>query len=109
MCNEKLWRKLIYWLRKNFLADLPIFVRTKNKLTFFPDDDGICIRYNTKIVIEINKNQSFFLKIEAILHEWAHAITLTDTTIEEHNNEWGKAYSRIYREFLVWNWGIVKI
>lgn len=103
--NEKRWRKLLYWLRKNYPADLPIYVRTKNKLTLFPDYSGVCIRYDTKIIVEINKNQSFALKLDAIIHEWAHAITLTNTTKKDHGDEWGKAYSRIYSGFLAWNYG----
>lgn len=104
--NKTKWRKLLWWLRKNFSTDLPIIVRCKDKLSFYPNDSGICVRFENKYIrIEISNKQCYYLKVDAIIHEWAHAITMKDNTIEEHGNEWGKAYSRIYRSFIDWNYG----
>ena len=102
--NNK-WRKLLYWLRKTFPTDYPITVRCKDKIT--KDNDlGMCIQFDdNSIRIDISNKQCFNLKVDALLHEWAHALTIDSKNIDEHGDDWGKTYSRIYRKFLKWNFG----
>jgi hypothetical protein len=38
--------------------------------------------------------------IETALHEWAHVIAWDLCSADDHCDEWGKAYSRVYRAFL---------
>lgn len=101
------WFKLLYWLRHNCPYHNKISVKCKAKLSGDDKDDaGVCIQFDDdSIVIEINKNQSFDSKIDTLLHEWAHALSFDSKDIDEHGNEWGKQYARIYRKYLKWNWG----
>jgi hypothetical protein len=43
--------------------------------------------------------------MDALLHEWAHALTWFGNDNDEHGPEWGLTYARLYRSFLTWNYG----
>jgi len=107
MTNNTYWRKSLYWLRVNFPLENKISVKCKNKLSSDdPNDAGVCIQFDDNSVkIEINKKQCFDLKIDALIHEWAHALTFDSKNIDDHGDDWGKMYSRIYRKFVKWNFG----
>ena len=99
------WRKSVYWLRKNFPITYPISVRCKDRLNK-ANDLGRCIQFDdNSIKIEISNKQCFDLKIDALIHEWAHAVSIDSKNIDEHGDDWGKAYSRIYRKFIKWDFG----
>lgn len=103
---NKTIRRLIIWLHKNFQADLPIKVRLKDKVIHNGHKcDGLCTRYSVYIKIELDRTISFSSMIDALLHEWAHALSLTDSSIKEHPQSFGIAYSKVYSAFLSWNWG----
>ncbi len=54
--------------------------------------------------IEISCALNLNMKLEILLHEWAHVISWFGAGYkEDHPGEWGLAYARIYREFLVWD------
>ena len=50
--------------------------------------------------IRINKDYDEDVTIDTLMHEWAHTVAWHKCTKEDHCNEWGKAYSKIYRMFL---------
>ena len=60
-------------------------------------DCGIC---DDHYIIRICKDLKEEQAIEILIHEWAHAISWNKCTSDDHCNEWGKAYSRVYRVFL---------
>jgi len=105
MNTEMKWRRLLPWLRKNFPATLPVKVRrvTADKMSKF---DGDCELHNgIEFRIRINRNRSWSLVLDAILHEWAHALAWFAPGEEHHSAEWGVAYAKLYRTFWQWNFG----
>lgn len=62
--------------------------------------DGDCQFKNNKFVIRINRNLLEHEAVETVIHEFAHVIAWEKCKSEVHSNEWGKAYSLIYRTFL---------
>ena len=70
--------------------------------TAFPDGCG-----PREFDIRINRKQCFALKVDTLIHEWAHVLTWFGEAFqrEEHSAEWGLAYARIYRTFIEWDFG----
>lgn len=58
-------------------------------------------------MVLVHRNQCFNLRIDTLIHEWAHILTWFGAEMynEDHSAEWGIAYAKIYRTFLEWNWG----
>jgi hypothetical protein len=102
MTAAQKWRKLLAWLRRNFPADYAVTVRT----TPLKKHHGYT-EYNGKFQVKINRKQCLALRVETLIHEWAHVLTWfgAETHLDDHNSEWGLAYARIYRTFLEWNYG----
>lgn len=101
--NRK-WRKLIFWLHKNFPADLKIRVRSKHNIYYNGEKCcSLCTRYSTYIRIDIEIKQTFQEKVDSIIHEWAHALSLTDSSIKEHPQSFGIAFAKIYEVYSKWN------
>ena len=101
------WRKLPLWLRKNFPAKHPVGVRRVSARAL-GQYAGDCDLLGTRFLIRINREKSFALKLDTILHEWSHALTWFNETpdeIDPHTAEWGVAYARIYRALWAWNFG----
>jgi len=98
------WRRTLTWLRRNFPAPLPIIVRSVPILKW--QGEAQC-HSGRQFVIKIDRKQSFDLRIDTIIHEWAHVLTWfgAETNIEDHSAEWGIAYAKIYRTYLKWNFG----
>ena len=73
------------------------------KLAF---DDGMCgwaADGRKGFVISVNKELGYNSKIDTIIHEYAHAITMASgdhDDNEDHDGKWGEEYARTYRCFL---------
>jgi hypothetical protein len=61
--------------------------------------DGYCSFKDDKFLIRINRGLEEHEAIETFLHELAHTHAW-DISRDDHSDEWGKAYSRVYRAFL---------
>lgn len=91
------YRKVISFLKRSCPLAYPVNVR---RLKLSEHLDGDCGFSNDKFLIRINKNLPDHEAIETLLHEWAHAVAWDRCPVDEHCDEWGKAYSRVYRAFL---------
>lgn len=99
------WRKIIAWLRRNFPAQYPVYVKSipMKKLHGLEE---LFYRPKKYFRILISRNESFELRADALLHGWAHFLTWFGAeTHEEHSSEWGIAYAKILRTFEEWNYG----
>lgn len=93
----KTYRKVISFLKRNFPHQFPVSVRRLD----IPDDfDGDCQFKDDHFVIRISKILPEHEAVEALLHEYAHVLAWDKCTNDDHCDEWGKQYSRIYRHFL---------
>lgn len=91
------YRSVVARMRRRFPTAYPLSVR-RTKLT--DGLDGYCqLTKDGKFLIKINKQLEEHEAIETFLHELAHACAW-DSSKDDHCDEWGKAYSRIYRVFL---------
>lgn len=61
--------------------------------------DGDCQIKNDHYLIRIDPSLQEHEALDTLLHEWAHALSLTKSG-DEHGSEWGIAYSKVYRAFL---------
>ena len=103
---ETKYRRLLVWLRQEFILRHSVTVRRK-RMTTNATDCGECI-FNSRhkrFVINIEKRQHNPLTIDSVLHEWAHALTWFGSDDDHHGPEWGLAYAKIYRRFLRWDYG----
>ncbi len=103
LTTSKKWLRTIAWLRRNFPAQHIICVRSKPMKKY----QGTTRYSGKRFCIEINRKQCFLLRIDTLIHEWAHALTWfgAETHIDDHSSEWGLAYARIYRAYIAWNFG----
>lgn len=96
------WLRTIAWLRRNFPAQHAICVRSVP----MKKDQGYTEYVTAWFHIKINRKQSYELRIDALIHEWAHCLTWFGAeTDEDHSSEWGIAYAKIYRTHDEWNYG----
>lgn len=60
------------------------------------DADGRLVRFR----IRVRAGLCMELQIQVLMHEWAHALTWTaeHETVDDHDEAWGLALSRVYRE-----------
>ena len=100
LTQKSKWRKLLNWLRREHPLSKRVRVRQKHL-----KDQGDCDYVNHCFVINIESRQCYNLRMDALLHEWAHASTWFGNDDDEHGSEWGLAYARLYRSFLTWNYG----
>lgn len=89
--------KVIRFLKKTCPTLYPVSVR---RLRMSDSFDGNCQFKGDSFLIRINRTLPEHEAIETLLHEWAHVIAWDRCPDDEHCDEWGKAYSRIYRTFL---------
>ena len=61
--------------------------------------DGECQFKDDQFLIRIDRELEEHEAIETFLHEFAHAHAW-EFCENTHDDEWGKAYSRVYRSFL---------
>lgn len=101
--NQK-WRKLLAWLHRNFGLECACHVRTAT-LKDFCGYTSFCKPKG--FTIKIHRNQCFQLRVDTLIHEWAHALTWfgAETKNEDHSAEWAIQYAKVYRTFIEWNWG----
>ncbi len=93
----KYYRQVVRFLKENCPADMPVKVRRVK----VPDDRfGDCGKNDDHYLIRICRKVKEDHAIEILLHEWAHTLAWHKCSSEDHCNEWGKAYSRVYRLFL---------
>lgn len=61
--------------------------------------DGDCELRDNKFRIRVQRSLPEHEAIETLLHEWGHVLAW-DKGKDPHGDEWGKAYSKVYRLFL---------
>ncbi len=102
LTNQQKWLRLLVWLRREFPLRYPITVRSKK----MKDNDGTTDFIRGRFLIEIEKHTSHTTRVDSILHEWAHAISwFGGGHYEDHPDEWGLAFVKVYRSFLEWDYG----
>lgn len=91
------YRQVIKLLREKCPADMPVKVR---RVRVPNDRFGDCSQVDDHYIIRICNKLSETQAIDILIHEWSHAISWDKCRNEDHCNEWGKAYSRVYRIFI---------
>jgi len=91
------WRRLVKWLKSAFPLQLPIYIRRKKKLKDF----GYTYFDGNTIHIEILIDKSFDTMKDSLLHEYAHAVALSE--VYSHKGCWGTLYGEIYQKWEIWN------
>ena len=103
------WRRTLAWLHRNFPTQHNIHVQSKLIKKNQGYTEYICDGSHKDgewFSIKIDRKQCFLLRIDTLIHEWAHCLSWSGAeTSEDHSAEWGIAYAKIYRTFIEWNWG----
>ncbi len=89
------FKRFIGLLKKECPPSLPVKVR---RVRTPKDVDADCQQKPDHFLIRVDRTLEEHEAIEALVHEWAHALIWEHT--REHTNEWGKAYSKVYRILL---------
>ena len=92
----KTYYNVVRFFKKNLPPNMPVKVR---RVKLSDKLDGDCQHQGKHFLIRINRKFPEYYAIEVFLHEWAHALAW-DETKDAHCDEWGKAYSKVYRMFL---------
>lgn len=92
----ELYKRVVIFFKENNLAGKPILVR---RVSLNASLDGQCELKDNKFLIKINRNLPENYSIDVVLHEVAHAVAWEKDS-DIHGNNWGKAYSKVYRLFL---------
>ena len=86
------WRHFIDALR----AQLPPSKRLEIDTGKAGADHAACIFYPDHIKILIGQHLSWDARVDALVHEWAHALDGPDHCME-HGPSWGKHFARCYK------------
>lgn len=106
MTNLQKWLRTITWLRQEFPAQHKVCVRSKEMRDREYIFDGYIILPDKLFLIFINRKRNLSTKLNTLLHEWAHCLTWFGADlVEEHSDEWGLSYAKLYRAFEKWNFG----
>jgi hypothetical protein len=104
--------KALRLLRDKLPISVPVVVRTKVNLVC--DDTGedlfgqCMAHFNTRkritrFVIDIVRGLEVEIAIDTLLHEWAHAVDMTENghadDEDAHRDSWGAAYAKVWRVF----------
>ena len=110
------WERTKRWLRSRY----PVWQPTRIVLMALRDAHGeteliggnsslmsrpMGPRGQGRFVIRIRRDQSHTMRIDSLLHEWAHVLTWFGLDEDDHAEEWGLAHSRIYRAWCDWDYG----
>lgn len=102
MTNNQKWLKTLRWLRHEFPAQRRVVVRSVE----IKDCCGYISLHRECFFIRVDKLLPDFVRLDTIIHEWAHALAWFSADQEEdHSDEWGLSYARIYRAWVKWNFG----
>ena len=91
------YRQVLRLLKQKCPADKPVRVR---RVKVPKDRFGDCDQYKDYYLIRICRKLKEKQAIDILLHEYAHAISWDKSHSDDHCNEWGKAYSKVYRLYL---------
>jgi len=87
------FRALLRRLREEAPPLLPVQVRR----LLVADAQAECALRNGYFYIQIDPRLSWESTVDALLHEWAHALAWQEGPyVEDHGPEWGLAYARCY-------------
>jgi hypothetical protein len=100
LTQKSKWRKTLSWLRREHPLTKRVRVR-QVKLK----EQGYCAYSKNCFEIRIQGKQCLNLRMDSLLHEWAHTLTWFGNDADQHGSEWGLAYARLYRTWLTWNYG----
>jgi hypothetical protein len=112
--QRRLWQYSINQLKKNFSPGVPVTVKTAHLKGISAECEATMhLGRMTGIVIRIDPRQNWKLKLDALMHEWAHAmewsaIWLEDSPKKDHGETWGVWYSKIYRHLIDDHWEDMK-
>lgn len=96
MAADPLFYKAMRFLKGVVRSDRPVRVRC---LKLSDDLDGICIEKKKHFLIKVSQELTVGHAIDVLIHEIAH-VEAWGKEKDPHGAAWGKAYSRIYREYL---------
>jgi hypothetical protein len=100
MTVDSRWRRTLAWLRREHPLGKRVRVRR-----IVMKDQGDTDYVNHCFEINILKTQCLGLRMDTLLHEWAHAMTWFGNDADPHGSEWGLMYAKLYRTWLIWNYG----
>lgn len=101
MTSRQKWLRTIAWLRREFPAQHKVYVRTKKMKDLWGTAS-----FEKFFLIEIHPDRSLSVKLVMLLHEYAHCLTWFGADQkEDHSDEWGLWYAKLYRAFGEWGFG----
>lgn len=97
------WLRTLAWLRRVFPARFPVAVRSQE----MKKNNGETEEFSgPRFIIRINRRTSHTIRIDTILHEWAHLLTWYGAGhYEKHPDEFGLQWGKIYNAFDKWDYG----
>jgi hypothetical protein len=104
--QQRVWRYMINQLKTHFSPGVPVEVKTVDLKGVQGDCVGVMhLGRMTKVVIRVGRKGSFRLKVDILMHEWAHAMEweanwTDDSPKREHGETWGVWYSKIYTHLI---------
>ncbi len=104
MTRETKWRKTLAWLRKHHPAWHRIVTRRVH-----PGKRRPCCGQTTfdgkRFLIEVDTRQDWTSQVDTLLHEWAHVKTWRGNDDDDHGEEWGIMFAKLYRGWIAWDYG----
>ena len=88
---------MVRLLKEKCPCDLPVIIhRTRVPADRFGDCKNSKTHFRIRVSNELEEEQA----IHILLHEYAHALVWDKCCSEDHCNEWGKAYAKVYRLYI---------
>lgn len=99
--QKQMWHRTIRELKRNFSPGVPVEVRSTRDIDLHGDCDGVVrLRRLEGVVIRVASNICFDLRVDSLVHEWAHAMEWPCwwecPSRKVHGETWGVWYAKIY-------------
>jgi len=100
--KDKRIRQIYRWLAFSYPTPYPTqlkLVRGKKRRS----DQGWCFLRRRVLVIHVDHKYPLYSCIDTLIHEYAHAMAWSHASLDayefDHNDAWGLAYAKAYRNF----------
>ena len=92
--QRRRWNHTIKELKRRLPCHYPVSIRITNC-----ENSGLYWREGRKLLINISRQQTYGQKLDALIHEYAHALDRADlkAASDEHNEAWGVYYAKCYK------------
>ncbi len=105
LTTSQRWERSKRWLRRHYPLPFNCIVKLIPKLVDQAECEFREYPRPRKFIVRVCRERSFELRVEGLLHEWAHCMTWFGLDDKDHGEVWSIVYGRLYDAHCNWDYG----